>query len=331
MFNKSNKPKGIRSDFGNKERQSSPKKDYGKSKELSPRSDSSKRTNPSAPFSKPSRLSDNSKKDFIPRTLHKKSKPKFIRELNPTSKKKDITNNELIRLNKFIADSGLCSRRKADELILEGVVKVNGVVANTLGSKVSPGDKVTVRGNPLPEVIRKVYILFNKPKDVIISVKDERDRTTVMDIVKSSTRIFPVGRLDRNTTGALLLTNDGELAHRLLHPSFQVERTYNALLDKELLPKDAEKISQGVELEDGMSSPCKVYFDPRNRHKVILTLREGRNHEVKRLFMHFGYNVKQLDRKVFADLSVQNMERGEYRHLNRAEVQHLKKLVGIDY
>ncbi|MGB9702122.1 MAG: pseudouridine synthase [Candidatus Kapaibacteriota bacterium] len=329
MFNKSNKPKNNKSDFGNSGKSTTPKKDFGYSKEKSQRSDSSRKTSPSAPFSKFS--NDNSKKDFVPRTLPRKPKPKFIRDLKPTVRNKNLADNEAIRLNKYIADSGLCSRRKADELILEGVVKVNGVTANVLGSKVNPGDKVTVRGNPLPEVIRKVYILFNKPKDVIISVKDERDRTTVMDIVKSSVRIFPVGRLDRNTTGALLLTNDGELAHRLLHPSFQVERTYNALLDKELLPKDAEKISKGVELEDGMTSPCKIYYDPRNHHKVILTLKEGRNHEVKRLFMHFGYNVKQLDRKVFADLSVQNMERGEYRHLTRAEVQHLRKLVGLDY
>ncbi len=261
-----------------------------------------------------------------------KPKPKFIREGKPPDRKEtNILDNGPVRLNKVIAESGVTSRRKADELITAGSVKVNGTIVNQLGYKVNPGDKITVNGNPIPEVLRKVYILFNKPKDLIISTKDEKDRTTVMDVVKSSVRIFPVGRLDRNTTGALLLTNDGEIAHRLLHPSYQIERTYSVLLDKELLPKDAEQISKGVELEDGMTSPCNVFFDPRSRKKIILTLKEGRNHEVKRIFMYLGYNVKQLDRKVFADLSVQRMERGEYRHLNRAEIIHLKKLVNLEY
>lgn len=261
----------------------------------------------------------------------RKTKSKFVRERNTLefshSSKLD---NKPVRLNKIIADSGLTSRRNADELIKSGVVKVNGILINQLGTKVNIGDKVTVKGNPIPENDRKVYLLLNKPKDIIVSVKDEMDRKTVLDLVQINTRIFPVGRLDRNTTGALLLTNDGELAHRLLHPSYQVERTYVVLLDKELQENDASRIAKGIELEDGMTAPCKLYFDPRSNKKVILTLREGRNHEVKRIFMHLGYNVKQLDRKVFADISIQKLQRGEYRQLSKQEVAHLRKLVKID-
>lgn len=261
----------------------------------------------------------------------RKPKPKFIRETNPKPKQQSSKlENKPIRLNKAIADSGLTSRRNADELISSGFVKVNGKVVTTLGTRVNSDDRITVKGNPIPENDKKVYYVMNKPKDIIVSVKDENDRTTIMDLMKTGTRIFPVGRLDRNTTGVILLTNDGELAHRLLHPSYEVERTYSVLLDKELSNKDAEQITKGVDLEDGRTSPCKLFFDPRSNRKVILTLKEGRNHEVKRIFMHFGYNVKQLDRKVFGDISSQKLAKGEYRQLTKREVNHLKKLVGIE-
>lgn len=244
-------------------------------------------------------------------------------------KEKDLLSNEPIRLNKVLAEAGVASRRKADELIAQGAVKVNGQVVTTLGYKVQPDDFITVNGNPIPKVERKIYFLLNKPKDVIVSTEDEKDRKTVLDLVKTNYRIFPVGRLDRNTTGALILTNDGELTHRLLHPSYQVPRTYVALLDRELNPQDAEKISQGVELEDGPTAPCEVVIHPQNRRKVIITLFEGRNHEVKRIFSHFKYKVKQLDRKVFAGISIQKLPRGEYRLLSKKEILHLKKLVKI--
>lgn len=244
---------------------------------------------------------------------------------------KKILRNDPVRLNKVLADAGVASRRKADELILQGVVRVNGQVITTLGFKVQADDFITVHGDPIPKVDKKIYFLLNKPKDIIVSTEDERDRRTVMDLIKTNFRIFPVGRLDRNTTGALLLTNDGELSHRLLHPSYHIPRTYIALLDKELKSQDAEQISKGVELEDGMTSPCEVLIHPKNTRKVIITLFEGRNHEVKRIFMHFNYNVKQLDRKVFAGLSIQRLERGEYRLLSKKEVNLLKKMVNIDF
>lgn len=266
----------------------------------------------------------------------KKANPKNqrnfpYREKSQLSHTNKILSNQPVRLNKMLADAGVASRRKADELISQGAVKVNGKVVTTLGTKVQPDDFITVNGNPIPKIDKKVYFVLNKPKDVIVSTEDEKDRTTVMDLIKTSYRIFPVGRLDRNTTGALLLTNDGELAHRLLHPSYQIPRTYVALLDKELKQTDAEQIANGVELEDGKTSPCDVVINPKNPRKVIITLFEGRNHEVKRIFSHFNYKVKQLDRKVFAGISVQRLERGKYRVLSKKEVNLLKKMVNLDF
>lgn len=237
--------------------------------------------------------------------------------------------NQPVRLNKFLADSGVASRRKADELILAGAVKVNGKIVTELGTKVERSDFVTVKGDPVKEKKNLIYILLNKPKNVITTTSDELDRTTVLDIVRKQERIFPVGRLDRNTTGAILLTNDGDLAHRLTHPSYEIERVYLALLDKELRPDDAKKISEGVELEDDTTSPCEVFINPENRKKVSLSLIEGKNHEVKRIFEHFGYEVKQLDRKSFAGLTCRNLNRGEYRHLHPREVNALKRLVKL--
>jgi 23S rRNA pseudouridine2605 synthase len=262
---------------------------------------------------------------IVGKTPERKEQPK------PAKHSSSRLENAPKRLNKVIADSGLTSRRNADELIASGAVRVNGAVVTVLGTKVHSNDRITVKGDPIPENDKKVYYLLNKPKDIIVSVKDEMDRTTVLDIIRTHTRIFPVGRLDRNTTGVLLLTNDGDLAHRLLHPSFQIERTYSVLLDKELAHKDAEHIIKGVELEDGKTAPCSIFFDPRNNKRVVLTLKEGRNHEVKRIFMHFGYNVRQLDRKVFAGMDYQKVPRGDYRQLSKREVNFLKKLVGLEY
>ncbi len=279
-------------------------------------------------FSKPFRK-DN---PTFGKKLDSNEKPRLRhREKSKESQEKRILSNEPVRLNKALADSGVASRRKADELITQGAVKVNGKVVTTLGVKVQADDFITVYGNPIPKIDKKIYFLLNKPKDIIVSTEDEKDRKTVMDIIKTNFRIFPVGRLDRNTTGALILTNDGELAHRLLHPSYQIPRTYIALLDKELKQTDADLISKGVPLEDGITSPCEVVIHPVNPRKVILTLFEGRNHEVKRIFMHLGYNVRQLDRKVFAGISVQRLERGEYRLLSKKEVNLLKKMVNIDF
>lgn len=235
----------------------------------------------------------------------------------------------LIRLNKYIADSGYCSRRKADELIAAGTVKVNGVIIIDLGTKISPDANVTVYGDPISYVKKYRYILLNKPKDIITTTSDELGRKTVLSIVKTSERIFPVGRLDRNTTGVLLLTNDGELVNRLTHPKYQVERVYVAGLDKNLDFRHAKLISEGVELEDGTTGTCELFINPKDHSEVTISLREGKNREVRRIFEHFGYDVKKLHRKYFATLDVSGMKRGDYRHLTKKEVQDLRKYVQL--
>lgn len=238
--------------------------------------------------------------------------------------------NQPVRLNKILADAGVCSRRKADELISAGAVKVNSQVVSELGSTALVTDFITVNGNPIAERGRKIYILLNKPKNIITTTSDELGRRTVLDIVRKKSRLFPVGRLDRNTTGALLLTNDGELANRLTHPSYQIERTYSAKLDKELLHEDAKAIAGGIELSDEEeSAPCEIYINPEDGSKVIIMLKEGKNREVRRIFEKFGYEVKQLDRKYFANLSTSGLDKGKYRHLTIREVTALKRLVRL--
>ncbi len=240
------------------------------------------------------------------------------------------TTVEGVRINKYLADAGLCSRRAAEELVIQGLVKVNREVVTDLGRRVLKSDFVTVRGEPVTIYKNLIYILLNKPKDFITTVSDEKGRKTVMDIVRKQDRIFPVGRLDRNTTGALLMTNDGDLAYRLTHPSFEVPRVYNVVLDKRIDLEDAKRISQGIELEDGMTSPCEVLVQPTDRTHVTLELHEGRNREVRRIFESLGYEVKRLDRKTFATLSTRGLARGEYRHLTRTEEIILKKSVGLE-
>ncbi len=245
--------------------------------------------------------------------------------------KKSEPKDDSIRLNKFIAESGYCSRRKADEFIAEGAVKVNKKVVTELGTKVHPGDIVTVKGDPVSLQLHNIYIALNKPKNIITTTSDELGRKTVLDIVKKHSRIFPVGRLDRNTTGIILLTNDGEFAYRLTHPKFRVMREYHVKLDKQLKVEDAEKIVVGVELEDGKTAPCELFINPEDHSKVAITLTEGKNHEVKRIFEHFNYEVKQLDRKMFAGITTKGLAKGEYRHLSRKELQQLKKMLGLPF
>jgi 23S rRNA pseudouridine2605 synthase len=247
--------------------------------------------------------------------------------------KKNVSGKEKIanyvRLNKYIAESGYCSRRKADELISQGVVKVNGGIVIDLGIRIPPDANVTISGDPISYIVKHKYILLNKPKDYITSTKDELGRKTVMDLVKSSSRLFPVGRLDRNTTGVILLTNDGDLANRLTHPKYEVERVYVAGLDRQITLADAQKISEGVELEDGMTAPCEVFVNPRDKTEVTLSLREGKNREVRRIFEALGYDVKKLHRKFYATLSAVGMKRGEFRHLSKKEVEDLRRSVGL--
>ncbi len=247
---------------------------------------------------------------------------------------KEVVNNNLkrdedgtVRLNKFIADSGLCSRRKADEHIADGDVSINGKIVKELGTRVTLSDRVTVNGDPVSYYTKNIYILLNKPKDSITTTSDELGRKTVMDIVKRRERIFPVGRLDRNTTGVLIMTNDGELANRLTHPSYEIEKVYKATLDKKLNFEHAKKIAEGVELEDGKTAPCFLFIEPTDNTKITIVLKEGKYREIRRMFEHFGYIVKKLDRKEFAGLTNSGIKRGDYRFLTTKEINDLKKKV----
>ncbi len=235
---------------------------------------------------------------------------------------------EAVRLNKFLALSGVGSRRKNDDLILSGVVKINGKVVKELGTKIDPSkDRVTVNGKPVAPVEKEQYILFNKPKDCITTVSDERGRTTIMDYVKVRDRIYPVGRLDRDTTGVLLLTNDGALAHALTHPSSEVEKTYRVRVDKVLSENDVRKLMKGIRLSDGAARTLYAAILPGTRKaEAVVTVTEGRNHLVKRMFEAMGYSVKKLERVAFAGLTTDGVARGKWRFLNRQEIRFLKSL-----
>jgi 23S rRNA pseudouridine2605 synthase len=239
--------------------------------------------------------------------------------------KEDKSESNEIRLNRYIAKAGIASRREADELIAQGLVKVNGQVVTELGTKVQRTDTVVYEGKKLnPE--RLVYVLLNKPKDFITTTDDPEDRRTVMELVANACeeRIYPVGRLDRNTTGLLLLTNDGELAKKLSHPSHQVKKVYHVLLDRPITPEDYEAIEQGLELEDGLAKVDDLAVLSPDRTAVGMEIHIGRNRIVRRMFEHLGYNVERLDRVTFAGLSKKDLDRGRWRYLTEKEVIRLK-------
>lgn len=242
---------------------------------------------------------------------------------------KERAPSNTIRLNKYLADSGICSRREADKLIESGVVQINGQVVTQLGTKVSPNDKVQYGGQTLRRE-RLQYILLNKPKGFITTSSDPEDRKTVMSLVENacSERIYPVGRLDRNTIGLLLFTNDGDLAKKLTHPKHGVKKLYHAFLDKPLTKNDMIKIINGVELEDGIVSPDKIsYVEGENDKKQVgIELHSGKNRVVRRIFEHLGYNVVKLDRVIFAGLTKKDLPRGKWRLLTPSEVNILKRL-----
>ena len=234
--------------------------------------------------------------------------------------------NEPIRLNKFLANAGVCSRREADEFITAGVVKVNGEVVNELGTKVMRTDQVTFHDQPV-SLEKKVYILLNKPKDCVTTVDDPEQRKTVLDIVKGACeeRIYPVGRLDRNTTGVLLLTNDGDLASKLTHPKFLKKKVYHVYLDKAVTQHDLQQIVEGIELEDGeIRADAAEYASPTDKHQVGIEIHSGKNRIVRRIFEHLGYRVTKLDRVQFAGLTKKNVRRGDWRYLTEKEVDMLR-------
>lgn len=232
-------------------------------------------------------------------------------------------------LNKFIAHSGICSRRDAADLVKSGKVIVNGAKVVEPGHKVSDKDDIKVNGKKLFIRRNLVYILLNKPKDFITTTEDPQGRKTVMDILRNATeeRVYPIGRLDRNTTGVLLLTNDGELAQKLSHPSYEIKKIYEVKLDKPLTKKDFETILSGVTLEDGLISPdTMAYADSKDKSVIGIEIHSGRNRIVRRIFEHMGYDVRNLDRVMYANLTKKNVDRGKWRFLTEKEVRLLKYL-----
>lgn len=237
------------------------------------------------------------------------------------------SSNEPIRLNRAIANSGICSRREADQLILEGKIKVNGKIVTELGFKVQSSDKVFYNGKLLQRE-RMVYVLLNKPKDFITTTKDEKGRKTVMSLVSKACeeRIYPVGRLDRNTTGLLLFTNDGELAKKLTHPSHKVRKIYQLELDKPIEEEDFNKILSGVELEDGVTEVDDLAVISPDRKTLGIEIHSGKNRVVRRIFEAVGYEVVKLDRAVFAGLNKKDLPRGKWRFVTERELLQLKRI-----
>jgi len=268
-----------------------------------------------------------------PATLVKKVSKRAKVEAEEIKNAPGIETSGKIRLNKFISNAGISSRRKADELITQGAVTVNGKIVTELGVQVRAyEDLVTVNGETISLRPRFLYILLNKPKDTITTTDDERDRKTVMDYVATTDRIYPIGRLDRNTTGVLLLTNDGELTNRLTHPSFEIEREYHVTLDKRLDREDAKRIAEGgINLGEGdITGKAELAVAEDNPKDVVLLLREGKNREVRRIFETLGYEVEKLDRTSFAGITHRGMSRGESRPLSNPELHRLRKLAGIE-
>ncbi len=234
--------------------------------------------------------------------------------------------NEQVRLNKFMANAGICSRREADEYIQQGLIKVNGNVVTELGTKISPVDVVEFK-DEVVTLQRKCYILLNKPKDCVTTSDDPNGRTTVMDLVKGACkeRIYPVGRLDRNTTGVLLLTNDGDLASKLTHPKYVKKKIYHVWCDKDISEDDMQRIADGIELEDGpIHADAISYATETDKNQAGIEIHSGRNRIVRRIFEALGYRVTKLDRVYFAGLTKKNLPRGRWRYLTQDEVNYLK-------
>jgi len=268
--------------------------------------------------------------DRAPRTWDNDGEAKPLKTMRSRKPKEGGADDGLIRLNRYISNAGICSRRKADELISAGVVSVNGVVVSELGHKVDPmKDEIKYNGETLKRE-KMVYVLLNKPKDYITTTEDPQERRTVMHLVEKASRerIYPVGRLDRNTTGLLLMTNDGDLADKLSHPRNNIVKLYQVELNKSLTQGDLNKIGFGVELEDGFIKPDSVsYVSGGSKREIGIQIHSGKNRIVRRIFEHLGYEVVKLDRAVYANLTKKDLPRGRWRFLEEKEVIQLKHLV----
>jgi 23S rRNA pseudouridine2605 synthase len=286
-------------------------------------------------FSKPRKFAEESEKrvkhdDFEQGKAF--SKPSYKEEFGNRKEfkkpKADKTSPDgLIRLNKYLSNAGVASRREADNLIVSGAVKVNGIVVNQLGTKIKATDTVTF-GDSAVRTERKVYLLLNKPKDYITTTDDPQERKTVMELIAGACRerIYPVGRLDRNTTGLLLFTNDGDLAKKLTHPKHDIKKVYHVSLNKGLKPDDFKSIIDGIELEDGLANADDLAFVGEGKKEVGIEIHSGRNRIVRRIFEHLGYDVLKLDRVVFAGLTKKDLPRGKHRFLTPKEVSFLQMI-----
>ena len=262
----------------------------------------------------------------IRRTADYDPNAKYSKKKQIEYKEQFVDPNEPIRLNKFLANAGVCSRREADEFITAGVVSVNGEVVTELGTKIKRGDEVKFHDQTV-SIERKIYVLLNKPKDTVTTSDDPQARRTVMDLVKGacSERIYPVGRLDRNTTGVLLLTNDGDLASKLTHPKYLKKKIYHVHLDKNLTKADMEQIAAGIQLDDGeIQADAISYTDDFKKDEVGIEIHSGKNRIVRRIFESLGYKVVKLDRVFFAGLTKKGLRRGEWRYLTEQEVNFLR-------
>ncbi len=246
-------------------------------------------------------------------------------------KSHDKHTGSAVRLNKYLSMAGVASRRKADTMIAEGSVIVNGKSVTSLGVKIDPSkDTIFVDGKQLVILDEPVYIVVNKPRDCITTAKDERGRTTIFDYVKVKERVFPIGRLDRNTTGVLLLTNDGEFANRLMHPKHEVKKAYKVTLEKAMTTADAVKLANGIRLSDGKTAPAEVLSIPGGKNKIIgIVIHEGKNRQIHRMFEAFHYKVEKLDRVAYADITYEGLPRGRFRYLSKLEIRRLKKIAGL--
>lgn len=268
------------------------------------------------------RRNQQSNNDGTPRKVFNRQKML----VKPVKYKENIDPSTPLRLNKYLANAGVCSRREADSYITAGVVKVNGIVVDELGAKVTRGDLVTFHDQPV-RLESKIYVLLNKPKNCVTTSDDPQNRKTVMDLVKNACteRIYPVGRLDRNTTGVLLLTNDGDLASKLMHPKFKKKKIYQVKLDRDVAIEDMQAIADGIDLDDGeIHADSIAYVGEDVLDEVGIEIHSGRNRVVRRIFEKLGYQVLKLDRVYFAGLTKKNLPRGRWRYLTESEVNMLR-------
>ena len=308
----------MRNNYSRKSQNESGGKGKRIGKSLPPKTTVSGKGKPGRPNNESSakRFSDTEKKKF-----YRKPKTEGVKNIP----KKSNPNGEM-RLNRFIANAGVCSRREADTYISSGMVSVNGNIVTELGVKVLPTDEVRFDGTKL-NAEKKVYLLLNKPKDFVTTTDDPHADKIVMDLIKDACRerVYPVGRLDRNTTGLLLFTNDGDLSKRLTHPSHTMKKVYQVSLDKPVTMEHLQQIADGIDLEDGhIAADAISYISYETKDEIGIEIHSGKNRIVRRIFEHFGYRVKKLDRVLYAGLTKKNLPRGKYRFLTEKEIQFLK-------